>query len=129
MLLGLLREPEIEALLGVSLDDARHSLAILDRDALHAIGLEHIPVTPYVVDQPIPARPSMKLVMGSHMKMSPAAKAALQEAGRPMRRGHHITASEILAALLENDVPDPAATLFEALHLDRPELRARIERE
>jgi ATP-dependent Clp protease ATP-binding subunit ClpA len=129
LLLGLLREPEVAKFLDVTLEDARRVLASLDRDALFAIGLERVPVTPDVIDQPIPARPSMKLVIGSHMKMSPAAKTALQEAGRPLRHRRTITANAVLAALLENDVPDPAATLLKALHLDRRELRARLEGE
>lgn len=130
MLLGLLRETEVAALLGVTLEDARRALVSLDHDALRAIGIERIPETPEIIDQPIPARPSMKLVMGSHMKMSPAAKMALQGGpGRPARRGRRMTATAVLAALLENHVPDPAATLIDALHIDRRGLRERIESE
>lgn len=129
LLLGLLREPEVAALLDVTLEDARRALLTLDQDALRAIGLEHIPATPELIDQPIPARPSVKLVMGSHMKMSPAAKTALQESGRAGRRRRRITATGVLAALLENDAPDPAATLLEGLHVDRRQLRARLEGE
>lgn len=129
LLLGLLLQPEIESLLGVSLSDARAALSTLDLNALRAFGFENIPSTPELIDQPIPPRPSMKVVMGSHMKMSPAAKRALQDAGRPMRRGHHIRAKDVLAALLENDVPDPAAELLDALGVNRPALRLRLENE
>ncbi len=127
MLLGLLRDPEIESVLGISLAQARDALADLDRNALRSIGVENIPDTPAFVDQPIPKRPSMKLVMGSHIKMSPGAKRALKDAGRPMRRGRHITARNVLAELLENDVPDPSAALLRALGVDRTALRAALE--
>ena len=127
LLLGLLRDPEIESVLGVSLAEAREALATLDLNALHSIGVESIPNTPTYVDLPTPKRPSMKLVMGSRMKLSPAAKRALQEAGRPMRRRRQITPQRVLAALLESDEPDPAATLLRALGINRAELRIKLE--
>jgi hypothetical protein len=42
----------------------------------------------------------------------PAAKSAWQEAAKPMRRRQHITPQQVLSVLLENQQPDPAATLL-----------------
>ncbi len=127
LLLGLLHDPEIEALLGISLDAARQALGELDNEALHAIGLEHVPATPPIAERPIPRRPSARLVMANRIKMTPAAKGALKQAGRPMRRGHQISPQRVLRMLLENPEPDPAASLLKALGVDRVKLRFELE--
>ncbi len=127
LLLGLLHDPAIEELLGTSLDAAREALGKLDNEALRAIGLEHVPATPPIAERPIPRRPSARLVMANHIKMTPAAKAALQQAGRPMRRGRQISPQRVLRMLLENPEPDPAATLLKALNVDRVTLRSELE--
>ena len=60
------------------------------------------------------------------MKMSPAAKATLRSASRPMRHGEHITSLDVLAAIAALRAPDPALTLLGALGVDVVALRARI---
>ena len=65
--------------------------------------------------------------MQNRMKLTPAAKFALQESGRPLRRGRQISPLAVLHALLENQDPDPAAVLLNALGIDRAELRTRLE--
>ena len=127
LLLGLLHEPEIEALVGVSLDTAREALANLDLESLRAIGIEHVPTTPPIAERAVPNRPTARQVMTSRTKMTPAAKAALKQAGRPMRRGHQICPQRVLQMLLENAPPDPAATLLQALGADRARLRSELE--
>jgi hypothetical protein len=127
LLLGLLRDPSIEASLGVSLQSARAALISLDDAALHAIGLEHIPVTPPIAEKAIPRRPSARLVMGNRIKMTPAAKTALKEAGRPMRRGKQISPERVLRGLLENHDPDPASVLLRSLGVDQVKLRMDLE--
>ncbi len=127
LLLGLLRDPEIAALVGVSHDDARAALDKQDREALHAVGLDRVPAPPPIDERPVPARPTVRAVMGRRLKMTPAAKSALKRAGRPMRRGRHITAQEVLGELLECSAPDPSAVLLERLGVDRVALRSRLQ--
>jgi hypothetical protein len=58
--------------------------------------------------------------------LTPAAAAALREASRPVRRGKNISAQAVLAALMENRSPDPAAVLLEGLGIDVAAVRSRM---
>lgn len=126
LVLGLLRDPDMERVIGVTLKAARDALDTLDRAALSFIGLTGTFDAPYLPERPAPKRPKVKELLTDRLKLTPAAKAVLQEAGQPMRRGKHISANAVLLALIENTVPDPAATLFVSLGVDTAALRARI---
>lgn len=128
LLLGLLRDPEVERLLGVSLESSRAMLDSLDRTALAAVGIAADFDPPRLVDRALPKRPTAKELwkVRDRLKMTPAAAAALREAGRPIRRGRNISAQQVLAALLENRPPDPAAVLLEALGVDVAEVCSRM---
>ncbi|MGP8162188.1 MAG: Clp protease N-terminal domain-containing protein [Acidimicrobiales bacterium] len=126
LVLGLLHEPLIGSLLGVDLPRARAALDALDRDALGAIGVRaHLGAPPLPTFEP-PPRPTPKAVWQGRLSLTPAAKVALQEAGKPIRRGRQITAPEVLLRLLEREPPDPGAALFAALDVDRARLRVGL---
>ncbi len=129
LLLGLLRDHDIEETLQVTLDSARAQLAALDNAALAAVGLPEVIDVASHVDTPIPLRPSFRSLMQPRIRLTPAAKATLQEAAKPMRRGKKITSQRVLLALLENKEPDPAATLLSALNVDRVRVREQLEAE
>jgi hypothetical protein len=128
LLLGLLRDPEIEGLLGVSLESARDMLDSLDGVALAAVGIIADFEAPSRADRALPKRPTVKELwrIRDRLKMTPAAAAALRDAGRPIHRGKSITAQQVLSALMENRAPDPAAVLLEALGVDVPGVRSRM---
>ncbi len=126
LLLGLLEEPSIETALGVSLQEARDALDALDREALGALGMgPHIDAPPLRMHT-VPKRPTIKTVIKDRLRMTPAAKRVLQEAGKPMRRGKRITPQQVLSQVLDLERPDPAALLLEALGVDRSEVRRRL---
>jgi hypothetical protein len=129
VLLALLRDSDVQRILNVTLTQARDTLASMDEQSLRAIGLESLPMSEDFVDQSIPPRPSARLVMTQHFKLTPAAKTALEDAHRSVRRGQHFTAAAVLRALLENQEPDPAAVLLAALGVDRVAVRAALEAE
>ncbi len=127
LLLALLRDPSIEAALNVSNDEARSKLIALDDEALLAVGMPREVSSPLLSERPLPARPTIKNVMKNRIKLTPAAKRAMQDAGKPMRRGRRISPQQVLLALLEGRPPDPAATLLEALGIDTVNVRERLE--
>jgi ATP-dependent Clp protease ATP-binding subunit ClpA len=129
LLLGLLRDPEIETVMHVTLESAREALYSLDRSALAAIGVIAEFEAPARADRAMPKRPSAKELwkVRDRLRLTPAAKAVLQEAARPMRRRQQITAQQVLLALMENREPDPAACLLDALGVDVVAVRARLD--
>jgi hypothetical protein len=128
LLLGLLRDPEIEGLLGVSLESARDMLDSLDRSALAAVGVTADFEAPRRADRALPKRPTATELwrVRDRLKMTPVAAATLRDAGRPIHRGKSITAQQVLSALMENRDPDPVAVLLEALGVDVPGVRSRM---
>jgi hypothetical protein len=126
LVLGLLRDEDIEELLGTTLGAAREEFSRLDRGALGAIGVAPVPEVPLLAERSLPPRPTIRSVLEQRIKMTPAAKGALQQAGNPMRRGEHITPGRVLAALLENRPPDPGVGLLIALGVDLAEVRRRL---
>ena len=134
LVLALSYEPSLRPALGFDLQGAREALAALDHDALTST-LGAAPDAP-----PVPAneagsalpRPTLKAVMRNRLPLTPVAKSALEEASKPMRRGHHIWAHEVLLRLLDLERPDPGAALLDALDIDRGAMReklaARLER-
>ncbi len=128
LVLGLLHDPEIAPTLGVTLDSAREALDSLDRQALQAIGIAPVPYAPLLPERDLPPRPNVKAVLKDRLALTPAAKSALQEAGKPMRRGKHIAPQEVLVVVLACEPPDPAAALFVALGVDTAAARQRLAR-
>ena len=129
LVLALLEDPTVEAVLGVSLQEARDCVDSLDREALGALGLAEGVDAPPLGMLPVPERPTFKAVVKDRIRMTPVAKRVLEEAGKPMRRGKQITALDVLRRILDLEAPDPAAALLRALGIDVDEVRARIERE
>jgi ATP-dependent Clp protease ATP-binding subunit ClpA len=118
LLLALLEDPSIEAVLGVSLQQAREALESLDHEALGALGLGSGTGTdaPPLPMRPVSKRPTIRAVMEKDRpRLTPAAKRVLQEAVKPNRRKTQVTAQEVLAQILTLRPPDPAAMLFGAL--------------
>jgi hypothetical protein len=127
LLLGLLEEPSVEAALGVSLQDARDALDSLDREALGALGMGPGIDAPELRMHAVPKRPTIKAVIKDRIRTTPAAKKVLQEAGKPMRRGKHITPQQVLARILDLEPPDPAAVLLGVLGVNTSEVRRRLD--
>jgi len=126
LLLGLLHEKGIDSVLGADLQSGRDALDALDRQALGALGIAPAVDAPPLPMRPAPARPTLKAVLTGRLPLTPAAKRALADAGKPMRRGRPITARQVLLQLLDLRAPDPAAVLLGALGVDRAAVRERL---
>jgi hypothetical protein len=128
VLLAVLEDPWTEAVLGVSLPQARQALESLDREALGALGLGSGADAPPLPMRAVPAKPKLTDLMGKdRLRMTPVAKKVLEDAARPNRRRLYVTAQQVLAQLLTLQPPDPAAVLLDALGVNRPELRRRLD--
>jgi Clp amino terminal domain, pathogenicity island component len=129
LMLALLYEPALAHALGCDLQRARDALEVMDQEALAAVGIgAALEAPPIPTRDPAerPPKPTLKAVLQDRLPMTPAAKTALRESSRPMRRGHHITPQQVLQALLELKQPDPAAELIDALGVDRNAVRERL---
>ena len=117
LLLALLEDPSVEAVLGVSLQQAREALESLDRDALGAVGLGAGADAPPLPMRAVPKKPRIRdVAKRDRFRMTPAAKKVLEEAYKP--KGHRklqVTGPEVLAQILTLQPPDPAAVLLGAL--------------
>jgi hypothetical protein len=129
ILLALLENPSIEAVLGVSLQQARQALESLDREALAALGLGSGADAPSLPMRAVPKKPRIRDVMKKdRLRITPAAKKVLEEAYKP--KGHRklqVTGPEVLAQILVLQPPDPAAVLLRALGVDTSEVRRRLD--
>jgi len=129
LILGLLREPVLAQALGCDLQTARDALDAMDHDALAAVGIgAAFNAPPIPIDEPIkrPSRPTLKAVLRDRLPMTPAAKTALEESYKEIRRGHHVGPQQVLLTVLELEPPDPAAELIAALGVDRAAARQRL---
>jgi hypothetical protein len=116
LLLALFEDPSIEAVLGVSLQQAREALESLDHEALGALGLGSGTDAPPLPMRAVPKKPTIRdIVQRDRLRMTPAAKKALEKASKPNRRKLQITAQQVLAQILALQPPDPAAVLLGAL--------------
>jgi hypothetical protein len=116
LLLALFEDPSIEALLGVSLPQAREALESLDREALGALGLGSVADASPLPMRAVPKKPRIRdVIQKDRLRMTPAAKKVLEEAVKPNRRGTQVTAQQVLAQILTLQPPDPAAVLLGAL--------------
>jgi hypothetical protein len=124
VLLGLLEDPSIEAVLGVSLQQARQALESLDQQALGALGMGSGTDAPPLPMRAVPKKPTIRAVMNKdRLRMTPAAKKVLEEAVKPNRRKTQVTAQQVLAQILTLQPPDPAAVLLGALGVNTPQAR------
>jgi hypothetical protein len=117
VLLALFEDPSIEAVLGVSLEQAREALDLLDREALGALGLGSDADAPPLPMRAVPKKPGIRdIAKRDRFRMTPAAKKVLEDAYKP--KGHRklqVTGPEVLAQILTLQPPDPAAVLLGAL--------------
>jgi len=124
ILLALLESPSIEAVLGVSLQEARQALDSLDREALAALGLGSGADAPALPMQAVPKKPRIRdVAKKDRFRLTPAAKKVLEEAYKP--KGHRklqVTGPEVLAQILTLQPPDPAAVLLGALSVNTSEV-------
>ncbi|MGH9090832.1 MAG: Clp protease N-terminal domain-containing protein [Acidimicrobiales bacterium] len=127
VLLGLLEDPSIEDVLGVSLQQARQALESLDQEALCALGMGSGTEAPPLPMRAVPKKPTFRAVMKrDRLRMTPAAKNVLEEAVKPNRRKTQVTPQQVLAQILTLQPPDPAAVLLGALRVDTSEVRGRL---
>jgi Clp amino terminal domain, pathogenicity island component len=130
LVLGLLHEPALVEALACDLRAARDALDTLDRRALSAVGIgADIDLELLLPTRPgnQPAKPTLKAILHDHLPMSPAAKTALRESSKGMRRGQYVPPQLVMLALLDLEPPDPAAALFDELGIDRASARARLD--
>ncbi len=128
VLLGLFEDPSIEAVLGVTLQQARQALESLDQEALAALGMASGTDAPTLPMRAVPKKPTIRDVMKKdRLRMTPAAKKVLEEAVKPMRRKTQVTAQQVLAQILTLQPPDPAAVLLGALGVNTREVRRRLD--
>jgi hypothetical protein len=128
VLLALLEDPSIEAVLGVSLQQARQALESLDQEALGALGLGSGIDAPELPMRAVPTKPRLRDIMKKDgFRMTPAAKKVLEEASKPNRRRLYVTAQQVLAQILTLQPPDPAAVLLGALGVNTPQVRRRLD--
>jgi ATP-dependent Clp protease ATP-binding subunit ClpA len=129
VLLALFEDPSVEAVLGVSLQQARQALDSLDREALAALGLGSGADAPALPMRAVPKKPRLRdVATKDRFRMTPAAKKVLEDAYKP--KGHRklqVTGPEVLAQILTLQPPDPAAVLLGALGVNTPEVRRRLD--
>jgi hypothetical protein len=128
LLLALLEDPSIEGVLGVSLQQARLALEVLDQEALGALGLRSGTDAPPLPMRAVPKKPRIRdVAQKDRLRMTPAAKKVLEEASKPNRRKLQVTAQQVLAQILVLQPPDPAAVLLGALDVNTLEVRRRLD--
>jgi len=117
LLLGVLRDADSAALVGISVDQARASADALDRKALVAIGID-------IGD----FRPAAAPRTGIRTQFTSGARSALQRTlvHTTAERSRRIAPHHLLLALAEREQPDPAAALLSELQVDTAELRRRL---
>jgi len=129
LVLALFEDPSIEAVLGVSLEQARQALESLDREALGStLGLGPGADAPPLPVRAVPKKPRMRdVAQRDRLRITPAAKKVLEEAVKPSRRKLQVTAQQVLAQILTLQPPDPAAVLLSALGVNTTEVRRRLD--
>ncbi len=117
LLLGVLRDTDSAALVGVSVDDARATADELDRKALVAIGIDIGDFRP-----PVAPRKAIRAPFTS------GARAALSRTlvHTTAEKSRRISPKHLLLALLEREQPDAAAELLSEMNVDTAELRRRL---
>jgi hypothetical protein len=127
-LLALFEDPSIEAVLGVSLQQARQALDSLDHEALGVLGLGSRTDAPELPMRAVPKKPRFRdVAQKDRLRITPVAKKVLEEAVKPNRRKTQVTAQQVLARILTLQPPDPAAVLLGALGVNALEVRPRLD--
>jgi ATP-dependent Clp protease ATP-binding subunit ClpA len=128
LLLALLEDPSTEAVLGVTLQQARHALESLDQEALGALGIGSSTDAPPLPMRAVPKKPTIRdVAKKDRFRMTPAAKKVLEGAYKPSRRRLYVTARQVLAQILTLQPPDPAAVLLGALGVNTSEVRRQLD--
>ena len=128
LLLAVLEDPSIEAVLGVSLQQARQALESLDQEALGVLGMGSGTDAPALPMRAVPKKPTFRDVANKdRLRMTPAAKKVLEEAVRPNRRKTQVTAQQVLAQILSLQPPDPAGVLLGALGVNTSQVRRQLD--
>jgi ATP-dependent Clp protease ATP-binding subunit ClpA len=128
LLLAVLEDPSTEAVLGVTLQQARQAHESLDHEALGALGMGSGTDAPALPMRAVPKKPRLRdVAKRDRLRMTPAAKKVLEEAARPNRRKLQITAQQVLAQILTLQPPDPAAVLLGALGVNTSEVQRRLD--
>ena len=114
LLLGLLHNPVIVALLGITLEHARQASRDLDNRALASIGIE-------VGDLPRPGIATRRRRIQLTSGITSEARAIFPRAYAlaDTEKARKITPTHLLCALLERDPPDPVGALLAELKVDR----------
>jgi Clp amino terminal domain, pathogenicity island component len=128
LLLALLKDPSIEGVLGVSLQQARQALESLDHEALGAFGLGSGTDAPPLPMRAVPKKPRLRdVAQRDRLRITPAAKKVLEKASKPNGRKLQIRAQQVLAQILTLRPPDPAAVLLDALGVNTPGIRHGLD--
>ena len=127
LVLALLADPSAETMLGVGVAQARQAVEALDQQALGALGMGSDFDVPTLTMRDVAAKPKFRdVATKNRMRLTPAAKAVLEEAVRPNRHKLHCTAQQLLAAILTRQSPDPAAALLGALGVNAFDVKRRL---
>lgn len=127
ILLAILEEPLTEAVLGVSLVQARQALDSLDHTALAALGLRGGEGAPELAMRAVPTKPRLRdVARRDRLRITPSAKKILERASKPNRQRLYVTGPQVLAQILRLPAPDPAAALLRALNVDVGEVERRL---
>jgi hypothetical protein len=130
VLVALLGEPAVADVLGTDAEHARAALDAMDSEALVTIGMDpppEVPRLPALDPSAVPARPTVRMVLHKHLRLTPSARRVLSESSRSMRRGRsHPGPRHVLAGILELRAPDPAAELLAVLGVQPGAARQRL---
>jgi ATP-dependent Clp protease ATP-binding subunit ClpA len=112
--LALLVDPDSDTAkaVGVTIDQARDALQLLDTAALSAVGINALD-------------PGPRTVTRTRIRITPGVRTIFsglryEEHSKPLQGRH------VLLGLLNLSPPDPAAELLDALQVDRAAVRARL---
>ena len=118
----------IEVVLGVSLQQARQALELLDHEALGALGIASGTDAPPLPMRAVPKKPRIRdIAQNDRLRMTPGAKKVLEEASKSNRRKLKVTAQQVLVQILALQPPDPAAVLLGSLGVNTSEVRHRLD--
>ena len=117
LLMGVLRDADSAALVGISIHDARETADALDRKALVAIGIDIGDFQPAVAPR-----------KGIRTPFTSGARSALSRTlvHTTAEKSRRILPQHLLLALAERERPDAAAALLAEMKVDTAELRRRL---
>jgi len=117
LLLALLRDDDLVRMLGVDVEAARRAAEELDHAALSAVGLA---LGGY--------RPAGQASLGTPIALTAGAKTVILGllVTAATEKAREITTRHLMLALLDRPQPDPSAALFDALAVDRRDVRDRL---